>query len=592
MTKNIILKSFTLCLTMATFCSQKAMSQPESSERELQIVSFTEADKNDFDVTTPSNFAGKLSNTALVKVFMPGEIASTDPVSSQDIVRKLSPGDGSGYATYLWIEEHSNSLRIIPKGNTYQSLKINFNDYNIPMYSLRNKNGGLQAGKVYRLVLRDPAPVYIDTRLSGTYAIVDAGTQKTYGDKDGRITLRNLAPGEHTVNVYAEDGSLRGTVKIDDQQKMYTCDAQKYKRLRIKTNPEGGQIYILSGESKEQYDKNKEYAYGSYKIIAYIDGNEVQMNITVDDNTKQIVINNTNTFTLTPMYNGRYAGTGASVFENNKKLEGTDDGVRISDNSYEVTRPIGQHYTYYATYMGSKSSKTKIDVRNKMPSDYQLTIKGRKDFQWPWEREYNPVPVGIMAGYVQKQVVTKGHGEKMKENMVWLDGDNKWLSGIQIGVDVQPCFKWGLGLYTGLFYELYFSSNDDYDYSKFQDHELYMPVHALFRLPFSNKFALWIHGGLGFNYGLSAKYKADDNDYVEDLDYFGEGLWYYENGDIAYGPKRFNMMAEIALNLRLGPVVVGATYSRGLNDHKCYKELGNEYESKINKWSFSAAYVF
>lgn len=591
MIKNIFLKSFTLCLTMACFNLQEtqAQGQPESSERELQVVSFTEADQTDFDVTTPSNFSGKLSTTALVKVYMPGEIASTDPVSSQDIVRKLSPG-GGGYATYVWVEEHSNSLRIIPKGSTYQSVKINFKDYNIPIYSLRNKNGGLQAGKVYHLVLRDPTPVYIDTHLQGTYAIVDESTQKIYGDKDGRITLRDLTSGEHNVNVFAENGSSRGSVKIDDRQKIYTLDARKKARLTIKTNPEGGKIYIYNGEAKELYDSNKEYAYGSYKIVANIEGNEVQKEITVGDNMKTIVIDNTKTYTLTPMYNGRYAGEGASVFENNTLLKETDDGVRISHNSYEVTRPIGKQYTYYATYMGSKSQKTKVKVNYGMQSDYQLPVVGRKDFQWPWEREYNPVPVGITMGYVQKQVVTKGGGEKVKENMVWLDGDNEWLPGIQVGVDIQPCLKWGLGIYTGLFYEFYFSSNDDYYYNKFQEHELYMPVHALFRFPFSKKFALWVHGGLGLNYGISAKYKAPDEDHAEDLDYYGEELWYYENGYIAYAPKRFNMMAEIALNFRVGPVVLGATYSRGLNDHECYKDF--EYKSKINKLSISAAIMF
>lgn len=590
MIKNRFLKSFTLCMAVACFNLQQAQAQPESSERELQVVSFTEADQTDFDVTTPSNFAGKLSTTALVKVYMPGEIASTDPVSSQDIVRKLSPG-GGGFATYVWLEEHSNSLHIFFKGSTYQSVKINFKDYNIPMYSLRNKNGGLQAKKVYHLVLRDPAPVYIDTHLQDSYAIVDNDTQKIPADKDGRITLRELAPGEHTVNVFAANGSSRGSVKIDDRQKIYTLDARKKTRLTIKTNPEGGTIHIYNGEAKELYDANKEYAYGSYKIVANIQGNEVQKEITIGDNMKTIVIDNTKTYTLTPMYNGRNAES-ASVYENNTLLNGTVDGVKVSGNSYEVTRPIGKKYIYYATYMGSKSKKKKIKVDYDMQSDYQLSVEGRKDFQWPWEREYVPVPVGLMVGYVQKQLVTTGAGEKVKENPAWLDGESSWLSGVQVGIDVQPCFKWGLGIYTGLFYEYYFSSNNDYEYSNFQDHELYIPVHALFRFPFSRKFALWVHGGLGFNYGLSAKFKASDSDYAEDLDYFGEELWHYENGYRSYAPKRYNMMAEIAVNLRLGPVVVGATYSMGLNDHECYWVFGDEYKSKINKLSISAAFMF
>ena len=57
------------------------------------------------------------------------------------------------------------------------------------------------------------------------------------------------------------------------------------------------------------------------------------------------------------MYNGSQAGTSASVFENDNMLRNTDDGVVISGNSYEVTRPIGQTFKYYATYYGQKSSQ-------------------------------------------------------------------------------------------------------------------------------------------------------------------------------------------------------------------------------------------
>lgn len=132
------MKTLAIGLFVTMFSSMEANAQQAASGRELKIVSFTEADKSDFDVTTPSNFSGKLSSAALVKVFMPGEVESTDPRPAKAIERKLSPG-GGGYANYIWVEQHCNSLRIVPKGNLYQSLLVYFSEYGISKYTVRNK---------------------------------------------------------------------------------------------------------------------------------------------------------------------------------------------------------------------------------------------------------------------------------------------------------------------------------------------------------------------------------------------------------------------------------------------------------------------
>ena len=182
MIKTFLMKTLTVGLLVVGSSCIEVNAQQTVSGRKLEIVSFAEADKSDFDfdVDKSSNFSGKLSNSALVKVFMPGEVESTDPIPSKPIERKLSPVDG-GYANYIWIEsveQHCNSLRIVPKGNLYQSLRVNFTEYGISKYNVRSKKGGLQAGKVYRLVLRDPAPVLIDTQLPGAYAVINGDTKK------------------------------------------------------------------------------------------------------------------------------------------------------------------------------------------------------------------------------------------------------------------------------------------------------------------------------------------------------------------------------------------------------------------------------
>ena len=85
---------------------------------------------------------------------------------------------------------------------------INFSEYGISKYTVRNKKGGLQAGKVYRLVLRDPAPVLIDTQLPGAYAVINGDTKKHYADSNGRITIENAPSGDHVATIYAADGSV------------------------------------------------------------------------------------------------------------------------------------------------------------------------------------------------------------------------------------------------------------------------------------------------------------------------------------------------------------------------------------------------
>lgn len=579
MIKKLLSKA--MLLSTIAICSgvQEIKAQLESANRELKIVSFKEADEEDDDVRKKSSLFDKeekLKTTALVKVFMPGEIESTDPKYEKI---EYKPTKGGSPAYYVWIPQQSSSLRITPKG-TYQTIKIEFDKYGIPKSTIVNKKGGLQARTVYHLTLRDPAPVYINTQLEGAYATVDDEKTRIDANEAGRIKLENLNPGEHTVYVFAKDGSPRGSVKINDSEKLYDLDARRKRIIEIRTNPAGGQIVIKDGESKEEYDSKKEYTYGSYKVIANINGNEVVENITVDDHHNSFTINNTRTYNITPMYMG--SSTSADVYENNKQLEaGADNGVVLNGNTYQVTRPIGSSFKYYAANRNGKSPKTTINVNNNSQSDYQLSIAARNSFVWPWQREYEAAPMGVALGYVQKQRITKGEGEKLKENGVWDDGENKWLHGMQVGIYAQPCFSWGLGLYSGLFYEFYMSSNGNAgsdEWEDFQEHNIAIPVHALYRIPFGRKCALSLHGGLGFSYAISGAYKAED--YEDYTDFYGEEPY----------PKRFNMALEGGIDFRVGPVQIGVLYSKGLNDHGSYSSLG-DYKTTYNKIGVNIAWV-
>lgn len=593
MAKHDFYAKLLVSLLAIVFQVQSISAQSVDTDRKLEVVSFGLADNADNDTRKDSNFRGKLANTALVKVFMPGEVENVDPEPVQ-IERRTSTG-GGGIATYIWLKTHreSSKLSIMPKNSDIGKIQIDLTKYGISKWTYKNRNGGLQAGKVYRLVLRDPAPVLIDTQLPGAYAVISGDTKKYNADSNGRITINNAPSGERIVTIYAADGTFRETVEIKDETKIYTHDCRRKYILNLKTMPEGARLVIKDGEIEMEYQPNMQLAEKAYEVIAYFPGNPdvVKNMITLHENTTKTIYN-TKTYTVTPMYDGVSVGTGASVFENENMLKSTDEGVVVKGNSYQVTRPIGQTLKYYATFDEKKSKTKSIKVSANMQSDIELKVETRKDFQWPWGRKYNPVPVDFTIGYVQKQIVTSGNGEKVKESPAWFDGESKWLRGFQLGIGVHPCFKFGLGFYSGVFYEMYISSNDKEDYGDFQEHNIYIPAHALFRIPFSDNAALWVHGGLGFNIGIAAAYKADDSDYNEDItDYYGKPVYATDQFDI-YGPKRFNMAAEIGLNMRIKSFALGATYSKGITNNECYQEAGDGYKTRMNKLAINVAFTF
>lgn len=287
MAKHDFYAKLLVSLLAIVFQVQSISAQSVGTDRKLEVVSFGLADNADNDTRKDSNFRGKLANTALVKVFMPGEVENVDPEPVQ-IERKTSTG-GGGIATYIWLKTHreSSTLSIMPKNSDIGKIQIDLTKYGISKWTYKNRNGGLQAGKVYRLVLRDPAPVLIDTQLPGAYAVVNGSTKKYYADSNGRITIDNAPSGERIVTIYAADGTFRETVEIKDETKIYTHDCRRKYILNLKTMPEGARLVIKDGEMEMDYKPNMQLAEKAYEVIAYFPGNPdaVKNMITLHENT-------------------------------------------------------------------------------------------------------------------------------------------------------------------------------------------------------------------------------------------------------------------------------------------------------------------
>lgn len=464
--------------------------------------------------------------------------------------------------------EHEIWLFVSPTNSTF--LEAELADKNL--MSNRLPDVKLSAKGVYDVILKNDKTVSIVviTIPENAIAVLETGQKASTPNSISGVTL-----GAHTLTI-SLDGQTKLTEEIEvteESTKFGTYDLREKKMVTFKSDPSGAVLYI-NGEEIGRTPLERELPYDSYNVEAKYSPDETDSkSITVNalsENVIKLEPIRKKTFEVFATYNGKKVD--ADLY-----IDGQREETRQS--SYTLTKPIGKTYDMRMMYFGD-SKKRKIRITPNMNVEQEFKISARNSFVWPWQREYNPAPLGLSVAYVSKQLVTEGEGEKYKENGVWDDSEGKSLHGIQLGLHMQPCFSFGLGLYSGLFYELYMSSNDDYDYNEFMEHCLYVPIHAYYRLPFAQSTALSIHGGIGLNYAVYGEYSDSDDMYESYTDFYGEDAF----------PKRFNLTAEIGVGVRFGAIQINAQYSKGLNDHKSYSNMG-DYTTHQNKLSIGVSYM-
>ncbi|MGN0036381.1 MAG: PEGA domain-containing protein [Bacteroidaceae bacterium] len=429
----------------------------------------------------------------------------------------------------------------------------------------------LKPKSVYDVVLKNnkTMSISVDTQPQGATVVMETGEKAVTP-----ATFTDVALGQHTLTISLNGQTkLQEAILVSEENVKFTYDIRDKKKIRFSSDPADATLYI-DGEMKGYTPCSLELPYGSYQVEARLGIGETDVkSITIGDlSADEIKLEpiKKKTFEVYAIYNGRKVD--ADLY-----IDGRSEGV--GQSSYTLTKPIGKTYKMQMNYYGNSKKRT-IKVRENMAVDQEFKISARNSFSWWWQKPYDATPGGFAVSYISKQFVTSGDGYQLKEDL-WGRKDRR-MHGMQMGLHFQPCFSFGLGLYTGLFYELYMSLNDDYDYNQFTEHSMYIPLHLFYRIPFSRKVALFIHGGVGMDCGLYARFKDTSDSNSEPYeDYYGEDGW----------PKRVNFSAEVGGGLRLGPIQLHADYSKGLNDHKFYSEYGN-YKTIQKKLSIGISYVF
>lgn len=478
----------------------------------------------------------------------------------------------------------------------------------------------LQNGGIYEMTLLVDKKMNIDVEPLTDYDSVTVYLDRGQG-KTTPARFNNVSLGKHSLMFELPDGSrvareINVTVNSDRFNETNTPELDLRHKMPVKIESTSGNVsvFVDDVEVAKSAPVTVHLPMGDHTVKIVTNGNDREFDIAtlkLDRDSKDVSVKlnprERRKFEVTASYEGMDNVPMMLYIGKEEAYKFSEDHAKGERRSYMFDLPVGSEYKFRATYQGHEGNRT-IKVTPDIGFYQNIRIKKRKKIVWPWEREYVAPPVGLTAAYVQKQYQIKQAGETVyKGSLVdWDDapgGNHEWLHGIKAGVQYQPTFGFGLGLYTGLFYEYFRSTTDLYvvdkeegltsNFSKYEEHSLSLPVELFYNFPFASKVALAFHAGLEGNFMLARSYSG----FVEEID----GIKFEESYDalkdednyFPYLPGMFNLYWQIGVQLRLGPVMLGAQMTRPVLTHKWTDELSNlQFTTTSFKNSFSLTYVF
>ena len=429
-----------------------------------------------------------------------------------------------------------------------------------------------------------------------TFTDVTLGTHK--------LSFRGVGdtPVERIIDVTMQDNKFTAETHPD-------FDLRKRRAVLIESETRNSTVYVDGVLVSDKAPVTVNLPAGEYtiKVVSNADplsSAQQTVKISLDGQLPKVHLRPryTSTFTVSALLN--HQSMPFELYVNgkeNQEIEGGDHQTGLNPQ-YTFTLPVGRKYKFKATYGGYSGNK-KISVKRGMPQNIAIDMKKRRQFVWPWEREYDEAPLGLEVGWVRKQFRVSANGEEIyKGKLIFIetgDGQDEWMNGVRAGIHFQPTFWKGIGLYTGLFWECYLASTDAYKtdngytsyFSKYEEHNLYLPIHLFYEIPLARKIAINLHGGIGLNYCLQRKmydYKYEVDNVEYDISY---NILKDDDNYFPEFPDAFSASWEVGVQLRLGPIILGAELMNPLTKHK-FELDGIKYETKMYRQAFTLSYVF
>lgn len=237
--------------------------------------------------------------------------------------------------------------------------------------------------------------------------------------------------------------------------------------------------------------------------------------------------------------------------------------------------------------------KIESTQRQAPPPTNTNTKKKRTTYiEWPWDIDFYSRVMGFSMGYVQKKVdFYYTDDSKETTDLAWNYKPNDFTNGLRLGLHFQPCFSWGLGLYTGLFFEYYYShtpssnkvTTDTEDglladaYTSFSEKAISVPLHLYFRVPFSEDFALSLHGGINADYLFGAIYKDKDGYWMTYTPSYGTEFRY----------DHFNLEYAIGAGIQYEWALIEAIWFNGITKNEKFSTPNNYSKALLTGFSIS-----
>lgn len=183
-------------------------------------------------------------------------------------------------------------------------------------------------------------------------------------------------------------------------------------------------------------------------------------------------------------------------------------------------------------------------------------------------------PFGVSVGYVSKQMSYDG------EKAAWVnvsDKEKSTSSAFQVGFSYSPEFRYGIGLQTGLYYELSASSYSEEGVKVSADeHTLSIPLRVQYRYEIIPDFSVFLYTGPSFDisvaYNMTASYDGEK-----------ESMNMYEDSEI----NRFNMLWGVGAGFRWKGLQLRLGGDWGLTS------LSKDYDIFLSKpFNISISYLF
>lgn len=474
---------------------------------------------------------------------------------------------------------------------------------------------------IYEMTLLVDKKMNIDIEPLTDYESVTVYLDRSEG-KATPARFNNVSLGKHSLMFELPDGrhemrTINVMVNTDRFNETTNPDLDLRQRMpvKIESNPGNVTVYVDDVEVAKKAPYTAYVPAGNHTFKVVSQGNPREFDVA----TAKVELGAAEaTIKMTPRERRKFEVTASYQGQQNVPMmlyAGKDEAYKISEDhakgerrSYVFDLPIGTKYKFRATYQGNEGKRT-VKVTPDLGYDQNILIKKRKKIVWPWEREYVAPPVGLTAAYVMKQYQIKnsetGETEYKGTLTNWDEeegGDHKWLHGIKVGVQYQPTFGFGLGLYTGVFYEYFRSTTNKFivdkeegttdDFSKYQEHNITLPMEVFYNFPFASKVALAFHGGLEGNFTLGRSLSGlveKEGDIIFETSY---NLQKDEDELTPWYPGLFSLNWQVGVQLRLGPVMLGAQLTRPVTKHKWKDVNGIECFTTSIKNSFSLTYVF